>query len=181
MHEAYAAAANASCIDEGPWACTEQGCPAESVACDLLAGQGACTATFGNIWNAPPRGIASSDRVGARCRVSCAECAAGAPVSKAGQAVALGTELRWKSCERNTSHVLAALGADGHVPPCASATLPDSLRAYLGEQRAQRWLDAWCAELGEARAWGATQEPAVRAEPTVREEPTVCAEPTDSG
>ena len=60
-----------SCVDDGPWECLEEGCPARSVTCEMLAS--ACFATFGNIWRKPPHGTASL-LVQQACPASCQMC-----------------------------------------------------------------------------------------------------------
>ena len=48
-----------NCSNAGPWACTEAGCPAESLGCAQLAELGLCEHEFGEIWEAsPPAGLA---------------------------------------------------------------------------------------------------------------------------
>lgn len=40
-------------VDAGPWLCVEQGCPAPTISCAMLAHNHACDRTFGDIWRWP--------------------------------------------------------------------------------------------------------------------------------
>ena len=56
--------------DGGSWPCEEHGCPNASVSCALLSKEGVCTHLFANIWDRPPRPIASL-MVWEACPASC--------------------------------------------------------------------------------------------------------------
>jgi hypothetical protein len=47
------------CSDAGPWACEEEGCPASSLDCSMLASLGVCPTAFGHVWQQPPQGLAA--------------------------------------------------------------------------------------------------------------------------
>jgi len=64
------------CRDEGPWPCTEAGCPGRMVNCSTLAV--ACKAGFGDVWDKPPAGTANL-AVASACPLSCGQCACPAP------------------------------------------------------------------------------------------------------
>lgn len=63
------------CFDEGPWPCTEAGCPQSTVACHDL--RSACALTVGDVWDVPPmpRGL----KVWAACPQVCFACERGHP------------------------------------------------------------------------------------------------------
>lgn len=67
------------CVDEGPWGCHEEGCPARVVTCPMLAV--ACKARFGDIWRKPPYGTAKR-LVAQACPLSCGECMSDAPLDR---------------------------------------------------------------------------------------------------
>ena len=61
-----------SCMDDGPWRCDEEGCPAGMVDCELLSK--VCDAHFSDLWvESPPRGLQQS-RIYDACPVSCGLC-----------------------------------------------------------------------------------------------------------
>ena len=60
-----------SCVDDGPWDCVEEGCPARSVSCELLAGH--CKWPFNGIWRKPPHGTAGL-LVEQACPATCKLC-----------------------------------------------------------------------------------------------------------
>lgn len=65
-----------SCVDTGPWLCLEVGCPQPLLSCAALATfQGACSATFADVWVYPPPELndprASISRL---CARSCTRC-----------------------------------------------------------------------------------------------------------
>ena len=66
------AAAAAPCEDKGPWPCTEEGCPAPTVACARLKGE--CTSLFKSVWSKPPAGVPGDDPVWKHCPVTCGKC-----------------------------------------------------------------------------------------------------------
>ena len=59
------------CMDRGPWACTETGCPARQVTCEILSA--ACSSTFNRIWNTAPADVAEL-QVWQVCPMSCGRC-----------------------------------------------------------------------------------------------------------
>ena len=63
----------ASCTENGPWPCVEDGCPAASVSCGFLA-DGFCDLSFGDVWDNPPRGLADVP-VWRECGRACGRCA----------------------------------------------------------------------------------------------------------
>ena len=65
-----------ACEDRGPWSCTEQGCPARQITCEVLSA--ACFSTFLDIWNTPPPSVAEL-QVWQVCPMSCGQCVS--PVS----------------------------------------------------------------------------------------------------
>ncbi len=65
-----------SCVDGGPWACHEEGCPAREVSCRTLSV--ACAATFSSIWRVPPPGTKQL-RVRQACPLACGACTSPAP------------------------------------------------------------------------------------------------------
>ena len=54
------------CTDDGPWSCTEDGCPSEWLGCGELAELGACEQSFGEVWQEPPAGL-GAELIGTRC------------------------------------------------------------------------------------------------------------------
>ena len=46
------------CVDKGPWACTERGCPEPTLSCATLESLGGCTVAFDDVWGTPPPGTA---------------------------------------------------------------------------------------------------------------------------
>jgi hypothetical protein len=68
------------CSDAGPWACEEEGCPASSLDCSMLASLGVCPTAFGHVWQQPPQGLANV-LVQERCPLACSRC--GTPVPEA--------------------------------------------------------------------------------------------------
>ena len=61
------------CADEGPWECTEEGCPSREVPCSVLSR--ACRARFSEIWRRPTIGIEGERVVAHACPMSCGMCA----------------------------------------------------------------------------------------------------------
>ena len=70
--------ASLSCIDLGPFACVEAGCPAPRLSCYALANRlSACDSTFGDIWqNVMPEGSEPHERISESCAASCRRCSA---------------------------------------------------------------------------------------------------------
>lgn len=61
------------CVNEGPWECTEQGCPARTVDCKILGV--ACGARFNDIWRKPVHGIEGVRYIQQACPLACGKCA----------------------------------------------------------------------------------------------------------
>lgn len=62
-----------SCVDHGPWACKEKGCPKASIDCADLASW--CCMKFEHIWHRnPPPELPTGRRVWQECRKSCMQC-----------------------------------------------------------------------------------------------------------
>ena len=61
------------CVDQGPWPCNEQGCPATEVSCNILVAW--CkTGTFGRIFQSVPPGVQPDTRVDRACPRTCENC-----------------------------------------------------------------------------------------------------------
>lgn len=71
---AMASVSPEACRDSGPWHCVEAGCPGRTINCAFLAARSACASTFGQIWRAPPPGIAANQTIVSACRLSCEAC-----------------------------------------------------------------------------------------------------------
>ena len=63
----------ARCLDDGPWPCTEPGCPSDPLGCAQLAELDTCDRSFEKVWDAPPAGLAEVV-VSSQCRLSCGAC-----------------------------------------------------------------------------------------------------------
>ena len=59
------------CVDNGPWDCHEEGCPARVITCDTL--KVACRARFKDIWRKPPHGTKDL-LVSQACPLVCGAC-----------------------------------------------------------------------------------------------------------
>ena len=68
------------CLDDGPWDCVEENCPARFVNCSMLAG--ACRHKFRSIWRKPPLRMANV-LVQQACPVSCEICSPKLPIADA--------------------------------------------------------------------------------------------------
>merc|ERR1719502_183256 len=66
-----AQAFGAPCEDQGPWPCSEDGCPAPMVTCAMLKGE--CNSLFKSVWKEPPTGL-GGEHVWRRCPRTCARC-----------------------------------------------------------------------------------------------------------
>lgn len=69
-----AACAGATCEDGGPWECAEDGCPAPTLDCSVLAGLGACASTFAEVWSRPPSATFEKE-IAELCPRACGRCA----------------------------------------------------------------------------------------------------------
>ena len=67
----------ASCTENGPWPCAEDGCPSASIGCGMLAEEEMCALRFGEVWDAPPAGLADVP-VWRECGRACGRCRDGA-------------------------------------------------------------------------------------------------------
>jgi tetratricopeptide (TPR) repeat protein len=65
-------AAVPACVDEGPWPCKEDGCPAPTVGCADLKGD--CNNPFAKVWSTPPPHIGGDELVWQRCKKTCGRC-----------------------------------------------------------------------------------------------------------
>jgi len=85
-----ASTASAACQDEGPWACTEKGCPGPQVHCADMASYCA-KGSFGDVFLSPPAGL-KLVRIRDKCRKLCGQCTGGGatPVRPSGAVHALG-------------------------------------------------------------------------------------------
>ena len=85
-----ASAASAACEDEGPWACTEKGCPGPQVHCADMASYCA-KGSFGDVFLSPPTGL-KLVRVRDKCPKLCGQCSAGGatPGRPSGAVLAMG-------------------------------------------------------------------------------------------
>eukprot|EP00316_Scyphosphaera_apsteinii_P008428 CAMPEP_0119325270 /NCGR_PEP_ID=MMETSP1333-20130426/65384_1 /TAXON_ID=418940 /ORGANISM="Scyphosphaera apsteinii, Strain RCC1455" /LENGTH=447 /DNA_ID=CAMNT_0007333205 /DNA_START=52 /DNA_END=1392 /DNA_ORIENTATION=- len=62
----------APCVDQGPWPCTEEGCPGNGiVGCSSLSN--VCEKRFEDVWNTPPDGLSES-HVWEKCPKTCNRC-----------------------------------------------------------------------------------------------------------
>jgi hypothetical protein len=67
-----------ACLDAGPWACLEEGCPQSQVGCDHL--HPACKARFDSIWSgALPDEALTGRTIAELCRKTCGACKPPAP------------------------------------------------------------------------------------------------------
>ena len=66
------------CTDDGPWPCTEIGCPSDSIDCTALASLEYCDSPFSEIWTPPPSGTESAF-VSSRCPRACGRCGVSSP------------------------------------------------------------------------------------------------------
>ena len=74
---AAAAKFNGPCVDDGPWACLENGCPSDPLGCSGLAELGLCANTFGAVWEvSPPEGL-EAVTISSRCPIACGLCIPG--------------------------------------------------------------------------------------------------------
>ena len=71
-----ASAAAAACEDEGPWACTEKGCPGLQVHCADMASF-CVKGSFGDVFLSPPAGL-KLVRIRDKCPKLCGQCTGGA-------------------------------------------------------------------------------------------------------
>eukprot|EP00964_Phaeocystis_antarctica_P056677 scaffold33453_cov53-Phaeocystis_antarctica.AAC.4 len=71
-----APAAAAACEDEGPWACTEKGCPGLQVHCADMASF-CVKGSFGDVFLSPPAGL-KLVRIRDKCPKLCGQCTGGA-------------------------------------------------------------------------------------------------------
>jgi hypothetical protein len=63
-----------TCTNDGPWPCTEAGCPQASVDCEALAAGGNCQAPFNAVWDTPPDDVIDgNEKIASRCRLACNE------------------------------------------------------------------------------------------------------------
>jgi hypothetical protein len=62
------------CVDKGPWACQEDGCPSDPLGCDGLAELGLCQNAFGEVWEASPPDGLGSELIAMHCPVACKRC-----------------------------------------------------------------------------------------------------------
>ena len=60
-----------SCLDQGPWPCDEDGCPAPQIDCPDL--EGYCDTTFDEVWSTPPASVAG-EPIAAYCPDTCGRC-----------------------------------------------------------------------------------------------------------
>lgn len=68
-----------NCLDAGPWACEEDGCPSPMLGCAQLAEMGLCLQTFAAIWeHGAPQGTETAT-VHERCPSACGRCGWPAP------------------------------------------------------------------------------------------------------
>ena len=54
--------------DGGPWPCSEAGCPAPLVTCEML--EEYCASTFSDVWERPPHGLAGVE-ISMHCQKTC--------------------------------------------------------------------------------------------------------------
>lgn len=66
------------CVDDGPWPCSVEGCPAPSLDCVALAELGFCGLGFEEVWKPPPVGNAGRI-VSSGCPRACGRCGVPAP------------------------------------------------------------------------------------------------------
>ena len=105
-----AVASAASCADDGPWECAEDGCPSATVGCEIL--KAVCTYRFDVIFDTPPAELANAT-VLQRCRRTCKRCAPGWECSWV---------MRFNAAELDRSLDVARLNADlVHVAAAAFA------------------------------------------------------------
>ena len=90
LSSATGATADTRCVDEGPWPCSVDGCPSETVGCSSLAELDLCSSQFAEIWNPPPFGL--SGTVHGRCPRACGRCGVDPP-AECNMAVIDGTAL----------------------------------------------------------------------------------------
>ena len=62
------------CIDAGPWACAEAGCPSDPLGCPGLAKLGLCGNTFGEVWDVAPEGVGAEQLIMSQCPSACGKC-----------------------------------------------------------------------------------------------------------
>ena len=67
----------ASCTENGPWPCAEDGCPSASIGCGMLAEDEMGALRVGEVWDAPPAGLADVP-VWRECGRACGRCRDGA-------------------------------------------------------------------------------------------------------
>ena len=60
-----------SCLDQGPWPCDEDGCPAPQIDCPDLESH--CDDTFDDVWSTPPASVAG-ESIAAFCPDTCGRC-----------------------------------------------------------------------------------------------------------
>ena len=68
---ADSAVAVAGCEDNGPWPCTEDGCPSPSISCEQLRHD--CAQTFSAVWKTPPAELGAAS-IWTQCRKTCGKC-----------------------------------------------------------------------------------------------------------
>ena len=68
--------AEETCVDSGPWPCTEAECPGNPLGCEALAALGVCERAFGQVWDSPPDSLTGSEIIADRCPRACGVCAA---------------------------------------------------------------------------------------------------------
>lgn len=125
------------CVDRGPFACTDLGCPSAEVNCSLLSK--VCPVMFHDLWERPPPGLATQT-IASQC---CATCAAQ-------HAVVVGLEMSWQSCSRG-KQALAAMAIDGEPPAYKSfgrrGTGDNLAGMWGGSEPAESYLRAWLSNL----------------------------------
>ena len=78
LSSVHAAESLVNCTDGGPWPCTEDGCPAPRLTCDILSRDGLCTFAFSQFFDQPPPEMAQTT-VREVCPRACGRCGHAAP------------------------------------------------------------------------------------------------------
>jgi len=133
-----------TCVDHGPFACHEDGCPSTMITCYALAARlSACNLNFGEIWKVGlPDGIQVDQPVHHQCAASCSRCTA--DELRATVAVSEPRRWPWPSALQPVESVFAhnmSAAALAHRIAIAGTVGPLIIRQAYGEAffRPEAW------------------------------------------